>query len=92
MADIFALNWNTIEFHYWFDDESHAMDAIVFNKCEYEFLGIAKEIAQKLKVELEIETEPLGEGGLRSWFKFKAKNKDAIKVGVVLNQLLKVMK
>ena len=84
MADIFALNWNTIEFHYWFDDESHAMDAIVFNKCEYEFLGITKEIAQKLKVELEIETEPLGEGGLRSWFKFKAKNKDAIKVGVVL--------
>ena len=66
MADIFALNWNTIEFHYWFDDESHAMDAIVFNKCEYEFLGIAKEIAQKLKVELEIETEPLGEGGLQS--------------------------
>lgn len=84
MVNTSVLSWNTIEFHYWFNDDSHTMNAVVFNKCEYEFLGIAKEIAQKLKVDLEIETEPLGEGGLRSWFKFKAKDKDAIKVGVVL--------
>lgn len=84
MVNTSVLSWNTIELHYWFNDDSHTMNAVVFNKCEYEFLGIAKEIAQKLKVDLEIETEPLGEGGLRSWFKFKAKYKDAIKVGVVL--------
>lgn len=58
MIDTSVLNWNTIELHYWFNDDSHAMDAVVFNRCEYEFLGIAKEIAQKLKVDLEIETEP----------------------------------
>lgn len=84
MINTSVLNWNTIELHYWFNDGSHVMNAVVFNKCEYEFLGIAKEIAQKLKVDLEIETEPLGEGGLRSWFKFKAKDKDSIKVGVIL--------
>lgn len=84
MVNTSVLSWNTIELHYWFNDDSHTMNAVVFNKCEYEFLGIAKEIAQKLKVDLEIETEPIGEGGLRSWFKFKAKDKDAIKVGVVL--------
>lgn len=84
MVNTAVLNWNTIELHYWFNDDSHAMNAVIFNKCEYEFLGIAKEIAQKLRVDLEIETEPLGEGGLRSWFKFKAKDKDAIKVGVIL--------
>lgn len=84
MTDTSVLSWNTIELHYWFNDDSHTINAVVFNKCEYEFLGIAKEIAQKLKVDLEIETEPLGEGGLRSWFKFKAKDKDAIKVGVIL--------
>ena len=84
MANASVLNWNTIEIHYWFNDKSHTMDAIVFNKCEYEFLGIAKEIAQKLKVNLEIETEPLGDGGIRSWFRFKAKDKDAIKVGIIL--------
>ena len=84
MVETSVLNWNTIELHYWFNDDSHTMNAVVLNKCEYEFLGIAKEIAQKLKVDLEIETEPLGEGGLRNWFKFKAKDKDTIKVGVIL--------
>lgn len=84
MLNTAVLNRNTIELHYWFNDDSHTMNAIVFNKCEYEFLGIAKEIAQKLKVDLEIETEPLGEGGLRSWFKFKAKDKDALKLGIIL--------
>lgn len=84
MINASVLNWNTIELHYWFNDGSLRLNAVVFNKCEYEFLGIAKEIAQKLKVDLEIETEPLGEGGLRSWFKFKAKDKDSIKVGVIL--------
>lgn len=84
MHNTVILNWNTIELHYWFNDGSHTMNAVVLNKCDYEFLGIAKEIAQKLKVNLEIETEPIGEGGLRSWFKFNAKDKDSIKVGVIL--------
>lgn len=84
MNNISILKGNTIELHYWFNDDSHTMNAVIFNKCECEFLGIAKEVAQKLKVDIEIETEPLGEGGLRSWFKFKAKDKDALKLGIVL--------
>lgn len=78
------LNENTIELHYCFNDDSHTMNAIVFNKCEYEFLGIVKEIAQKLKIELDVETEPLQEGGLCSWFKFSSKDKNTLKVGVML--------
>ncbi len=74
------LRGNTIELHYWFNDNSHTMNAIVFNKCEYEFLGIAKEISQKLKVDVEIETEPLGEGGLRSWFKLSLMIKTPLKL------------
>lgn len=50
MANASVLNWNTIELHYWFNDESHTMNAIVLNKCEYEFLGIAKEIVQNQTV------------------------------------------
>ena len=50
MANASVLNWNTIELHYWFNDESHTMNAIVLNKCKYEFLGIAKEIAQNQTV------------------------------------------
>lgn len=84
MSGIPIFKGNTIEFHYWFNDDSHTMNAIVFNKCEYEFLGIVKEIAQKLKIELDVETEPLQEGGLRSLFKFSSKDKNTLKVGVML--------
>ena len=84
MNDMSIFKGNTIELHYWFNDDSHTMNAIVFNKCEYEFLGIVKEIAQKLKIELDVETEPLQEGGLRSWFKFSSKDKNTLKVGVML--------
>jgi hypothetical protein len=84
MSKISILESNTIELHYWFNDGSHTMNAIVFNKCEYEFLGIIKEIAQKLKIDLDVDTEPLQEGGLRSWFKFSSKEKDTFKIGVML--------
>lgn len=91
MADMSVLRGNIIELHYWFNDSSHTMNAVVFNKCEYEFLGIAKEIFQKLKVDIEIETEPLGKGGLRSWFRFKTNDKNAIKVGVALYIITNVL-
>ncbi len=31
------LNWNTIELHYWFNDDSHTMNAVVFDKYEMDF-------------------------------------------------------
>lgn len=34
MVNTFALSWNTIELHYWFNEGSHVMNAVVFNKCE----------------------------------------------------------
>lgn len=46
MVNTSVLGWNTIEFHYWFNYDSYTMNAVVFNKHEYEFLGIAKVIAQ----------------------------------------------
>jgi hypothetical protein len=63
------LNANTLELHYWLNDGTHSMDAFVQNKCEYEFLGILKEIAASFNAEIIIETEPLADGGLRRWFK-----------------------
>lgn len=70
-ASISILKANSIELHYWFSDDSHTMNAVVFNKCECEFLGIIKELATKLKIGIEIETEPLANGGLRSWLRIK---------------------
>jgi len=45
----------------------------------------------KLKIDVEIETEPLGEGGLRSWFKFESNDKNALKVGVALYLITNVL-
>jgi penicillin-binding protein-related factor A (putative recombinase) len=84
------LNGNTIELHYWWGDESHSMDAFVQNKCEYDFLGVLKEIAATFNVEIVIETEPLSEGGLRRWFKIisKEENKKAtITIAIVVTLL-----
>ena len=60
---------NYIEMHYYLNDESHSMNAFVFNKCEHEVLGILNEIASKLDCYPLIEVEPIANGGLRSWLK-----------------------
>lgn len=70
------LSGNTLELHYWFENESHTMDAVVQNRCEYEFLGVLKEIAATFNADVIIETEPLAEGGLRRWFKIIAKEEN----------------
>ena len=67
---------NTLEIHYWFNDDSHSMDATVQNRCENEVLGILKEIANVLSVEISIETEPIGNGGLRKWLKLTQKGEN----------------
>lgn len=60
-----------IELHYHLNDASHSMDAFVFNKCEYEILGILNEIKAKLGIWPQIEIEPIENGGIRSWVKLK---------------------
>ena len=74
IAGVSLLGGNKIELHYWFNDNSHTMDAVIHNKCEYEVLGIIKEIASKFDAEITIETEPLAKGGLRRYFKIVAKS------------------
>lgn len=70
------LSGNTLELHYWFENNTHTMDAVVQNKCEYEFLGVLREIAATFNADIVIETEPLAEGGLRRWFKIIAKEEN----------------
>ncbi|RDC65648.1 hypothetical protein [Adhaeribacter pallidiroseus] len=74
--EISIIDRRTIELHNWFTDNTHLMDAVVQNKCEYEFLGIIREIASVFKIVIIIETEPLADGGLRRWFKVAAKDEN----------------
>jgi len=63
------IKGSSVELHYWFSDKLHKMDAVVQNKCEAELLSIIKTVATELGVTINIETEPIGEGGLKRWFK-----------------------
>ena len=80
---------NTIEIHYCFNDVTHSMDAFVLNKCNYEALNIIKEVSRLLSIEIIVETEPFGNGGLRAWFKILAKEekKKAIILTAVISSL-----
>lgn len=88
--EISLLEGNTLELHYWFDDNSHNMDAVIQNKCEYELLGIIKEIATAFDAEIIIETEPLATGGLRRYFKIvsKSEKKSAVITTAIITALI----
>lgn len=81
---ISILNANTIELHYWFNDNSHTMDANAFILCEHEVLGILNELTSKLQVKIGIEVEPLGEGGLKAWLKLIGEQKNTIKTAFII--------
>jgi hypothetical protein len=63
-----------LQFHYWFSDKSHTMDALIHNKCERELLELTKAVAKICGVNIKMETEPSGKGGLKSWLSITAKS------------------
>ena len=83
-SSLTILDVETIELHYWLNDGSHTMDAHIFNKCEYEFLGVVKELASTLKIKVDVEVVPLENGGIRAWFKFYRENRDAVKLAFLI--------
>jgi len=81
---------NTVEVHYWFNDNTHLMDAYVQNRCEYELLRILREISNTFNIEIIVETEPLKNGGLKRWFRLASKeeNKKATVTIALITALL----
>lgn len=59
-----------VELHYYLGDDSHQMDAFVFNKCEGEVLKIIRQIGYYLKIDLDPQVEPRAEGGLKDIISF----------------------
>ena len=58
-----------LEFHYYFNDASHNIDALVRNKCEAEVLAILLEAANILDISIEVNSEVFREGGFREFWK-----------------------
>jgi hypothetical protein len=63
-----------LELHYFLRDESHAMNALVRNKCEAEALAAFAQIAQLLGLSVELESSAYREGGLREVWRFLGNN------------------
>jgi len=83
-----------LELHYVFDDKSHFMDAFVRNKCEAEFLAIAKELAGQLGIDIKLDSEALVEGGLIDYIKVLVKNHPALSAAlsmIFINILINVV-
>jgi len=87
---ISIIDGNKVEVHYWFSDNTHLMNAYIQNRCEYELLGILKEISNTFNIEIIVDTELLDNGGLRRWFRIASKeeNKKATITTALITALL----
>lgn len=75
-------NANMLELHYYFEDTSHEIDALLRNKCEAELLGIILEAAAILEIDTNLLKEAYREGGFRDFW--KALGSSAAQVTLVL--------
>lgn len=74
------LKERKLQFHYYFNNESHSMDALVRNQCETEIISILYEIANILDVSVTIESEARQEGGLRDIWRLANSNAGILSV------------
>lgn len=75
---------NGLQFHYYFNDDSHSINSIFRNECEKEILLIVKEISETLGLQLEILTFPTEEGGFKEKWKLLGKNAPQITLIVAI--------
>lgn len=75
------------QLHYYFDDDSHSMDAMVRNQCECEVIAILLEIANTLSESIQIDSEAHQEGGLRDIWKIANANAGMLSVIVGIASL-----
>lgn len=71
---------NKLELHYYFDDDTHDIDALTRNKCEAEILAIAYEVATLLDIDTQLITEIPCEGGFRDRWKALGENSSQLQV------------
>ncbi len=57
-------NIQQMQVHYYFDDESHSMNALVRNRAEKDLLEAIKRVGEVAETEFLIETKAYTEGGL----------------------------
>ena len=81
---------NSFNIHYQFTDVGHYMDAFIFNKCEYQLLGIILEVKKLVDADIEVTVQPLSEGSLWSRLSFSTKDGKQIKLNWLIALLIAV--
>lgn len=76
------------ELHYYFNDSSHSMNALIRNHCEAEFLAIAIEISNELNLTIQLESEAYREGGLKEVWEVLGKNSAQVSLIISLIALV----
>ncbi|EOV6289240.1 hypothetical protein ACN93C_004452 [Vibrio parahaemolyticus] len=69
-----------LEIHYYFNDDSHNIDAIVRNKCEAEILAILLEAANILSIDIDVTSEVCREGGFRDFWRLLGEHGNQITI------------
>lgn len=70
--------------HFILKDESHNMDALVLHACEGDILGLLKEIAKQLDVNVQVDVMAYVEGGLSVNLSVLGKNAAALTLVVTV--------
>lgn len=60
----FDLKENQLLIHYYFNDDTHVMNAKVRNYCEKEILSIVKTISEEFKVQIDVDVGVKKQGGI----------------------------
>ncbi len=81
-------NANRFELHYYFNDDSHEIDALVRNKCEAELLAIIIEVASVLDINSQLISEAYKQGGFREFWRLLGENTQEITLLLVLIQTI----
>jgi len=79
---------NRLELHYYFNDDSHDIDALIRNKCESELLAIIIEVAAILDIDSQLISEAYQQGGFREFWKFLGKNTPQITSLLMVIQII----
>lgn len=79
---------NKFEIHYFLSDNKHAMNAVVKNKCEAEFLAVAYEVIKLLELDVTLNAEALKEGGIRDIWECLGKNSPQITLLIAVLTLI----
>lgn len=79
---------NKLELHYYFNDDTHSMDAQLRNKCEFELLAIINEVSHELGIKITIDVEASSEGGFKDKWKIFGENAPHISVVIAILALI----